>query len=162
MSEQIRASTIWCAQEGRFVLRLIGRWLLPWARIADFLAPRIVLPRQLHECIDQWWLSVCILSILVAMQLTVLLLLAYFLQYPGGFSPPCVCEATVWSPSQKATVIIMKTGSILVDFVFLLRACFVVVLSALNLILGILDNVWQRPLLTSLGSLAFLAIRTLV
>ena len=74
----------------------------------------------------------------------------------------CVCEATMWSPSQKATIIIMKTGRILVDIVFLLRACFVVVLSSLNLVLGILDNVWQRPLLTSLGSLAFLAIRTLV
>ncbi len=162
MSEQVRASIIWCAHEGRFVLRLVGMWLLPWARFSDFLAPRIVLPRQLHEHIDLWWLSVCILSILVAMQLTVVLLLAYFLQYPGGFSPPCVCEAKVWSPSQTATVIIMKTGSVLVDFAFLIRALFVVVLSALNLVLGILDNVWQRPLLTCIGSLVFLAIRALV
>ena len=102
------------------------------------------------------------MSVLDVMQLTLVLLMAYIFQHTGGWSPPCVCEAIVWSPSQTATVIVMKTGSILVDFVFLLRALFVVVLSALNLILGILDTVWQRPLVTSLGSLAFLAIRTLV
>ena len=162
MSERITVAISWCAHEGRFVLRLVGRWLLPWARFADFLAPRIVLPGQLHERIDKWWLAVGILSILVVMQLTILLLMAYIFEYTGGFSPPCVCEAAVWSPSQKATVIVMKTGSILVDFMYLLRALFVVVLSALNLILGILDTVWQRPLRTFLASLAFLAIRTLV
>ena len=162
MSEQIRVAISWCAHEGRFVLRLVGRWLLPWARFAGFLAPRIVLPGQLHERIDQWWLSVCILSILVVMQLTVVLFLAYFWQYPGGFSPPCVCEAIVWSPSQKATVSIMKTGIVPVDSVFLLRTCFVAARSSLNLVLGTPDNVWQRPSSTLLGALVFLAIRTLV
>ena len=79
----------------------------------------------------------------------------------------CVCVRVCVKPqcgrlAKKATVIVMKTGSILVDFMCLLRALFVVVLSALNLILGILDTVWQRPLRTFLASLAFLAIRTLV
>ena len=95
-------------------------------------------------------------------QRTISLLTAYILEYAGGFSPPCVCEAAVWSPSQKATISTMKTGSVLVDSVCLLRFRFVVVLSSLNLVLGILDNVWQRPLLTSLGAWVFLAIRTLV
>ena len=162
MSEQIMVSIMWCAHEGRFVLRLVGRWLLPWARLADYLALRIVLPGQLHECIDKWWLAVGILSILVAMQLTVLLILAYFWEHTGGWSPPCVCEAKVWSPSQKATVIVMKTGSIVGDFMYLLKAIFVVVLSALNLVLGILDTVWHRPFGTLMVSLAFLATRTLV
>ncbi len=162
MSEQIRVAISWCAHEGRFVLRLVGRWLLPWARFADFLAPRLVLPGQLHERIDKWWLAVGILSILVAMQLTVLLLLAYIFEHTGGFSPPCVCEATVWSPSQRATVIVMKTGSIFVDFVYLVRALSVVVLSAVNLLLGILETLWQRPLGSFVASMVFLAIRTLV
>ncbi len=96
------------------------------------------------------------------MQRTILLLTAYILEYTGGFSPPCVCEGAVWSPSQKATISIMETGSVLADLVFHLRSRFVGVLSSLNLVLGILDNVWQRPLLTSLGALVFLAFRILV
>ena len=162
MIEQIRVAIIWCAHEGRFVLRLIGRWLLPWARFADFLALRIILPRQLHERIDKWWLADGILSILLVMQLAGVLLIAYLLDHTGGWSPPCVCEAKVWSPSQKATIIVMKTGSIVGDFMYLVKAIFVVVLSALNLVLGILDTVWHRPFGTLMVSLAFLATRTLV
>ena len=56
----------------------------------------------------------------------------------------------------------MKTGSIMGDFMYLVKAIFVLELSALNLVLGILDTVWHRPFGTLMVSLAFLATRTLV
>ena len=83
----------------RISLRLIGYYLLPWARATDRLAA-LVMHGRLQE--HRWWGSAAVLCVIVALHL---LAWQYFgtLMLEVLYVPPvtCVCEATTREPRHE-------------------------------------------------------------
>jgi hypothetical protein len=142
------------AAVGRFWLRMLAWYLLPWAQLCDYITFKVV-DRRPELVTRFWYISALGMAIVISVHVTACVLT--FNATIGGhlYVSPCVCEAREQQTGHRFAVIRFKTGSILVDLAHVCKALGVFVMTFVSLIAQVVEFVWARPLVTFMTLASF-------
>ena len=126
------------ARECRWVIKLFGLYLIPWARCCDRIA---------FECSTRWlalrpltwYLAVVLLSLIVVVHCAVLWAVVQYNLPDRGLLTPCVCEAIVQPFRHETAHIIFATGHVFLDVYAVFQSLCVVVYVLVSLASGLMS-----------------------
>ncbi len=143
----------------QFMLKLIGYYMLPWARLCDYFAFAVTCKlredfRTLDVC---WYIALFVFLMTCAIHLFFLCSLgAENTELILGTECPCVCEAPMQQARRShATFIHVRPGAVLSNIVNFVKALLVSVHLLLELCLDCVHLVWQHPRISMLSSVVF-------
>ena len=104
-------------QECRWLIRMFGFYLIPWAKLCDAFAACVV-KRWSRLQPYTWYLSACLLCLVMGGHV------AAFYSYTDawGLGAPCVCEASVCNAGCRHVSLSFSSGSCVRSLVTFLRA----------------------------------------
>ena len=137
-------STIDCfARECRWVIKLIGLYLIPWARCCDRIAFDCS-TRWLVLRTCTWYLAVLLLSLIVAVHLAVICAIVQYNLPDRGLLTPCVCEAIVQPFRHETAYIVFATGHMFRDVYAVFQAFSLFVYVLVSLATGLMSLMWHN------------------
>ncbi len=145
--------------EVRLGLRFVAFYLLPWAKVCDFLTTKLVLRRRGLQPFF-WYISACMMASIVGLHFATLWLVIYVNHaINGGHEavPPCVCEATMQHAMHTHALIPVHTGNFVLDLVTLIRTCGLLLFQLVSILVDVL-NVWLHRPVTCVSSVVFLLV----
>ena len=126
------------ARECRWVIKLIGLYLISWARCCDRIAFDCSTRRlALRTC--TWYLAVLLLSLIVALHLAVICAIVQYNLPDRGLLTPCVCEAIVQPFRHETAHIVFATGHVFLDVYAVFQSLCVVVYVLVSLASGLMS-----------------------
>jgi hypothetical protein len=129
---------------GRFLLRMVAWYLLPWAQLCDHITFKVV-DRRPEWVTRFWYISAGLMAIVISLHVTAGI--ATFNALFGGhlYVSPCVCEAREQQTLHRFAIIRFKTGSILVDASHVCKAFGVLCMTIVSLAAQVCEAIWARP-----------------
>jgi hypothetical protein len=164
MSETIGFIYTRVAFECTLWLRFLGFYVLPWARLCDWVALLLALRWQRLRPWN-WWLAVLMLALIGGVHLLALRCLVQLVTPLRGLLTPCVCHALeplTGHQSAYSACIVFRTGSLLGTCLGLIQASFVLCLSVLSVIAEVCDILVTNPIHVTAAVTACLLLRRLL
>ncbi len=131
------------ARKCRWVITLLGLYLIPWARCCDSIAFKCS-TRWLFLRAWTWYGAVLLLTLIVAVHLAVICAIVQYDLPDRGLLTPCVCEATVQPFRHETAHIVFATGHVFLDVYAVFKSLCVFDFVLVSLASGLMSLMWHK------------------
>ena len=132
------------AYECGWLLRCLAYYTLPWARLCDAIALRIAL-RCERLRLHSWFMSATLFSCFVLLHFAVAANLLQGIYTSWGLATPCVCAAFEQTSRHEMSILIFRTGNLLIDTLAFVKAAVFTLYTGVLLVAEIAEYVWTWP-----------------
>jgi hypothetical protein len=146
--------TQFIVQECRWLIRVVGFYLIPWAKVCDGVAA-LAAKRWARLQPYTWHLAACLLCLVITCHF------AAFYSYTDawGFGAPCVCEASVCNAGCRHISLSFSSGSCVRSLVTSVRACIFACSALMSALLDLCHFMLVRPLSTCVITISLVLSR---